>query len=186
MINKEEIMQLTEAYGGVWGIKHTERLLDLISIIGKNQEYDREIVWLSAYLHDWGGYAKWRKEGVDHAVRSKKVAEKYLTESGYDQEKLNKVLECIELRHSPEKGDSIEAHLISDADALDFLGCVGILRMFSMKPRDLRAAYETAKKRREQLPEKLVLERSREIALERLKKMDKLLTWFEQETSNYF
>jgi uncharacterized protein len=186
MIDKEEIIQLTEEYGGAWGSNHTKRILDMISRIGEGQKYDAEVLWLSAYLHDWGGYAKWRKAGIDHAKRSKEVAETYLLEKGYPQEKITKVLECIETHHSAEKGRSIEAQLLSDADALDFLGSVGVLRMFSMKARDLRAAYETARKRREQLPEKLCLEKSREIAEKRLEKMDKILAWFVQETSNRF
>ena len=146
MINKEEIMQLTEDYRGVWGINHSRHLLDLISIIGENQNYNEEVVWLAAYLHDWSGYSHWRKEGFDHAIRSKEVAEDYLLERGYPQELIAKVLECIETHLSAKKGRSIEAQLISDADALEFLGCVGMMRMFSMKPRDLRAAYEIAKK----------------------------------------
>jgi len=186
MINKEEVMQLTEEYGGVWGIKHTERILHLISIIGEDLKYDDEVVWVSAYLHDWGGYAKWQKDGVDHALRSKEVAETYLMEKGYGQEKTLKVLQCIETHHSAEKGRSLEAQLISDADALDFLGCVGVLRMFSMRPKDLRAAYEITKKRQEQLPGKLSLEKSKEIADKRIENMNKILEWFDQETDNCF
>ena len=186
MINKSEIVQLTEEQGGAWGLNHTKRLLHLISIIGVNQKYDDEIVWLSAHLHDWGGYGRWKKRGVDHAMRSKEVAEKYLQEREYPQEQVEKVLECIEKHHKAENSDSIEAQLLFDADALDFLGCVGVLRMFSMKPRDMKAAYETAKKRRDQLPDKLCLEKSKEIAIERLERMDQMLTWFEQETYKYF
>jgi uncharacterized protein len=186
MIDKQEIKELTVEYGGAWGINHTKRLLDLISVIGEGQKYDEEVIWLSAYLHDWGGYARWRVAGVDHAERSSEVAETYLLEKGYPQEKINMVLECIKTHHSAEMDRSIEAQLLSDGDGLDFLGSVGILRMFSMKARDLRAAYDTARKRREQIPEKLCLEKSREIAERRLKKMDKILAWFEQETRDCF
>jgi uncharacterized protein len=186
MINKSEIVQLTEEQGGAWGLNHTKRLLHLTKIIGVNQKYDDEIVWLSAHLHDWGGYGRWKKSGVDHAMRSKEVAEKYLQEREYPQEQVEKVLVCIENHHKAENSDSIEAQLLFDADALDFLGCVGVLRMFSMKPRDMKVAYETAKKRRDQLPDKLCLEKSKEIAIERLERMDQMLTWFEQETNKYF
>ena len=55
-IDKEEIVRLTEEYGGPWGINHTRRLLQLISIIGKGQPYDAVGVWVAAHLHDWGGY----------------------------------------------------------------------------------------------------------------------------------
>ena len=50
----------------------------------------------------------------------------------------------------------------------------------------MKAAYETAIKRRQELPDKLCLEKSKEVARERLERMDKLLTWFEQETFSCF
>ncbi len=81
-IDKEEIVRLTEEYGGPWGINHTRRLLHLISIIGEGQEYNAEVVWVAAHLHDWGGYPKWAQTGVDHALRSRQVAEEFLAEKG--------------------------------------------------------------------------------------------------------
>jgi hypothetical protein len=45
-----------------------------------------------------------------------------------------------------------------DADGLDFLGAVGVLRDFSKNPRDLRAAFEQVRKRREKVPAMLQLE----------------------------
>ena len=93
---------------------------------------------------------------------------------------------CIVKHHSAVKSDSIEAQLLFDADVLDFLGCVGVFRMFSMKPRDLKAAFETSVKRREQLPNQLCLEKSKAIAKERVERMDRILTWFEEETDKNF
>jgi hypothetical protein len=39
---RDEIVRLTEEYGGQWGINHTRRLLQLIAIIGKGLQYDDE------------------------------------------------------------------------------------------------------------------------------------------------
>jgi hypothetical protein len=36
-INRDELVQLAEEYGGPWGINHTRRLLKLIAIIGEGQ-----------------------------------------------------------------------------------------------------------------------------------------------------
>ena len=77
-IDKDDIIHLTEKYGGPWGINHTRRLLHLVSVIGEGQQYDSDAVWLAAHLHDWGAYAPWAQDGVDHAVRSKQVAETFL------------------------------------------------------------------------------------------------------------
>ena len=51
-IDRNEIARLTEEYGGQWGINHTRRLLELISIIGEGMEYNGEAVWMAAHLHD--------------------------------------------------------------------------------------------------------------------------------------
>ena len=186
-IDREEIIRLTEEYGGPWGINHTRRLLHLISIIGKDQTYDSDIVWLSAHLHDWGGYSPWVQADVDHALRSKWVAETFLAERRYPADVKAHVLECIEFHHRGEHpGQSIESILLCDADALDFLGVVGVLRDFAKNPKDLRKSFESAKKRREQLPGLISLVKSKEIAAGRVAEMDKALASFEQETFGCF
>jgi len=186
MIDREEIIHLTEEYGGSWGLEHTRRLLHLTSIIGEGRQYDADAVWLAAYLHDWGGYRPWAQKQVDHALRSKQVAEPFLAERGYPDDLTALVLECIEHHHSGDPGRSLESILLSDADALDFLGVVGVLRDFSKNPRDLRKGYEATRRRREVLPSMLCLERSKEIAAVRLQQMDELLAAFEADTFGFF
>ncbi len=127
-IDRDEIIRLTEEYDGPWGINHTRRLLHLIAVIGEGQSYDSEVVWVSAHLHDWGGYSPWAQAGVDHALRSKQVAETFLAERNYPEDFKARVLECIEFHHSGDPNRSIESILLSDADALDFLGVVGVMR----------------------------------------------------------
>lgn len=185
-IDKEEIVRLTEEYGGAWGINHTRRLLNLIAIIGKAQSYDADVVWVAAHLHDWGGYPKWMQAGVDHALRSRQVAEAYLMEKEYPPELLTPTLECIEFHHGSDPHRRMEALLLSDADALDFLGVVGVLRDFSKKPGDLRKAYDVVQNRKEKLRRSICLEISKTIAAQRLETMERLLTTFEEETFGCF
>ena len=99
-LDHDEIARLTEEYGGAWGINHTRRLLALIDVIGAGQSYDAEAVWLAAHLHDWGAYKPWAQAGVDHAVRSREVAEQFLAERGCPPALAERVLECIALHHS--------------------------------------------------------------------------------------
>jgi uncharacterized protein len=186
VIDREEIIRLTEEYGGGWGINHTRRLLHLISIIGQDQVYNADAVWLAAHLHDWGGYSPWAQKGVDHALRSKQVAETFLAERGTADDLTVLVLECIEYHHGDGAQRSIESVLLRDADALDFLGVVGVLRDFSKNPRELRRGYEATKRRRETLPSTLCLKRSQEIAAKRIQQMDELLDTFEADTFGCF
>ncbi len=185
-IDRDDLTRLTEKYGGAWGINHTRRLLHLISIIGADQIYDEEAIWIAAHLHDWGAYTPWAQDGVDHAVRSTQVARAFLAEQGCAEEFGQSVLECIATHHSGTPDRCLEAILLSDADALDFLGVVGILRDFSKQSKNLRKAYETVKARRAKLPGLLRLPRSQAIAAERLREMDEFLAAFEADSFGCF
>ncbi len=183
---RDEIVRLTVEYGGEWGIQHTRRLLRLIENIGAGLQYDAEVVWLAAHLHDWGGYKPWLQPEVDHALRSKQVAQAFLTDKGYPEAVIAATLECIELHHQAGTERSIESILLRDADALDFLGVVGVLRDFAKQPKDLRKAYETTCRRKDQLLKTISLEKARQMALERIQEMDTLLSSFEKETFGLF
>jgi len=184
--DRNEIAGLTAEYGGEWGINHTRRLLSIIDVIAEDREYDRDALWVAAHLHDWGGYPPHAEKGVNHALRSRQVAEEFLTAGGYPAGFAALVLECVEFHHSGDPDRSIESILLSDADALDFLGLVGMLRDFSKNPNDLKKAYETSKKRRQELPGLILLPKSREIAAERVRQMDELFRHFEKDTFGCF
>jgi len=186
MIDRDEIVRLTEEYGGEWGINHTRRLLHLMDIIGEGKIYNTEAVWIAAHLHDWGAYTRWAQKDVEHALRSRQVTETFLTERDCPQELKALVLECIELHHTGGSERSLESILLRDADALDFLGTVGILRDFSKNPRDLRKAYSVTRQRREKLPGLLALPKAQQIAAGRVKEMDEFLALFESETFGCF
>jgi uncharacterized protein len=185
-VDKDEIARLTEEYGKAWGINHTRRLLQLIAAIGAGMTYDAEALWIAAHLHDWGAYAPWAQEDVDHALRSTQVAESFLGDRKYPEQSKALVLECIALHHTAGSDRSIESILLRDADALDFLGVVGALRDFSKNPRELRKAYEQVKRRREAVPGLIHLDRAKAMAAERIRQMDQLLAEFEAESFGCF
>jgi hypothetical protein len=81
---------------------------------------------------------------------------------------------------------SLESILPRDADVLDFLGLVGVLRDFSKNTRDLRAAFDVAKRRRDQLPGLLSLAKAKAMAADRVKQMDELLARFEEDSFGCF
>ena len=185
-IDRDEMVRLTEEYGGPWGINHTRRLLQLISIIAEDQSYNADALWVAAHLHDWGAYGKWVRPGVDHALRSRQVAETFLVERDYPPDEAKAILECIEFHHADNSARCLEVQLLSDADAMDFLGVVGVLRDFSKNSKELRQAYDISRKRRAKLPAMLCLAKSKEIALQRLADMDELFARFEADSFGYF
>ena len=185
-MNKDKITQLTMQYGGEYGLNHTKRLLYIISLIGEGMKFDEEVLWAAAYLHDWGGYPTWALSGVDHAKRSKQVAENFLNEEGYEENFIIHVLECIEYHHGGNEHRSIESKLLSDADAIDFFGVIGILREFSTKPRKLREAFESTKSRMEKNKNIICFDKSKQIIEKRVIRAERLLLEFEEESFGYF
>jgi uncharacterized protein len=198
MIDRSAVERLTYEYGGDWEVNHARRLVQTIAAIGKGLAYDQEVVWIAAHLHDWGSCPKWAKEGVNHSVKSKTLAERYLQKAGYPPDRTALVLEAIEFHHGGSEGRSTEAILLSDADALDALGVIGVLREFAMLPCEyrggysfptvlgLRDAYERAQMRKDNSFRMLRLEASRKLARARIKEMDRLFAQLQKETAGCF
>ncbi len=182
MLTHERIIELTQEYGGDWGVKHGERLLKLISMLDEGIEYDREAVWLAAYLHDWGGYAAWAKPGVEHYDRSAEVAEEFLRENSYPEDFSKLVIECIKFHHFGPESRSIESVLLTDADALDILGAIGPLKIFSMCPRNLRAGRAAIQKYRDLAVKALTTPKARDLAQKRIQETDDILRRFDGES----
>lgn len=182
----EDIIQLTQEYGGDWAINHARRLLHMTRTLAQGQPYDEKVVELAAYLHDWGGYARWAEPGVDHVVRSVQVVGPFLEEHGFPAGQRAAVMECIERHHGGPAERRFESRLFTDADALDLLGLLGAARVFAMNPRNLRAGYEAVKMWRDKSIAALSLPQSRGIAERRLAETNAFLATFEEEAYGMF
>ena len=185
-IDREEIVRTTEEYGGAWGINHVRRVMELIEMVGEGTDYDKDVIWVATHLHDWGAYGHWAQTGVDHAERSAQVAEEFLTARDYPKDFRARVIECIACHHKCDQSKSIESQLLFDADALDFFGPVGVLRIFAKCNKQMADALAKSKMKRETLPPQLLLEKTRQLAASRLAEMDALFASFERDTFGHF
>ena len=191
----EEVETLVSRAGKhpIWGYDHCLRVLDLSEKLAQEErlDYDVEILRLSALLHDIGLYRAYSlREGADHARRSVTVAARMLRDGDFPPQATRVVLDAIE-HHPPgaSPGRSIEATLLKDAVALDYLGTVGLGRVFAMvgleeDVPDLAAAVRHAMSLRRTLPDLLQLEASRRLAQERVLEMDKFFQSLENATAN--
>jgi HD superfamily phosphodiesterase len=144
------------------------------------------VLWVAAHLHDWGAYHPWASPETDHCLRSCDVAGAFLKERGFPEEMSAHIIECIRLHHAPGADRSLEAAMLRDADALDFLGVVGVLRNFAINPRDLHKAYQETIRRRDRSLSILTLDRSHGLAAGHVVRMNALLAEFESETCGLF
>ena len=191
---RRRILALTEKFGGEWAVQHAQRLIRLVETIGKDLDYSPEVIWLAAHMHDWGTLPHWSREGVSHCARSCELAREEMRKLKLPPPIAARVLEAIEYHHGGADERCVEAQLLRDADALDGLGVVGMLREFASVPTEssacysipvgygMRGAYERARMRLENNPGMVRLPRSREMAEERAREMRAALDVFERES----
>src|SRR5262245_41952409 len=128
---RAKVAALTGKYGGEYALHHAQRLIRLVEAIGVGLNYDCEAIWLAAHMHDWGTFPHWSREGMPHSRRSRDLAEEHLRKLKCPAPTLSRVLEAIEYHHGGADERSLEAVLLRDADALDGMGAMGILREFA-------------------------------------------------------
>lgn len=118
-----------------WGLAHSERDYQTTYLLARGQgiAIDLDVLFACAFLHDLGGLGQFKKEGVDHAVRSAELSDAILQPTGFPMEKLPQVKEMI-LGHTyyGPVPQSKAAFLFRDADILDFLGTIGIARILAI------------------------------------------------------
>jgi uncharacterized protein len=191
----EEVEALVSRAGAhpIWGYAHCLRVLSLAQDLARTErlDYDKEILHLAALLHDIGLYRAYAlREGADHARRSVTVAARILRDGDFPPQATQVVLDAIE-HHPPgaSLGRSTEAALLRDAVALDYLGSVGLSRVFAMVGLEedvpnLAAAVRHAQSLRRSLPDLLYFDASRHIAHERVLEMDGFFERLEGATAN--
>jgi uncharacterized protein len=115
------------------GRSHIERVLWTAIEIGKQENADLEIIELATILHDIfeSREAHGSLAGFRHEVEGSKEARKILTKLGLADGIVDAVCHCIE-SHRKRSGrippQTIEAKCLFDADKLDCIGAIGIIR----------------------------------------------------------
>jgi uncharacterized protein len=114
----------------LWGLpqfktEHVLRVLRYSLMLASKRKADLDVVALAAILHDLAIYTAERK---DHAVEGSKLAEKYLTEKGYQDELVKRVVRAIAVHAGPLvfEASTIEDKILQDADTIDKVSAFGI------------------------------------------------------------
>jgi len=87
---------------------------------------NRDIAIAAILLHDLG-----REEhisGPDHAVRSAELARPLLQNIGYSSTEIEQIAQAI-ISHDLTEFPSLEARIVHDADRLDGMGALGVVRI---------------------------------------------------------
>jgi len=164
---------------------HQARLYKLATELAENQKYDDDVLFAAAWMHDLGVFIGHRPEKPaelstwDHTAYAAKMVPGILANWGFPAQKIPAVIEVIHTHLPSSEPTTFEGILLRDADILEQLGAVGILRIVSKVGRDTRFvrfsdALGVLKKNAEELPTKLKLESTRR----RAKARSELLTGF--------
>lgn len=168
---------------------HQPRLYALTQQIAANSPdlaYDDDIVFAAAYLHDLGVFVGHRPEEPaaltrwDHVAYACEHVPLLLARFGFPTGKLPSVLAAIREHQPKDDPKSPEAMLLRDADILEQLGAVAVLRTASKLGSDTRFVHfsdaeQALRAALINLPAKLRLPASRELAQARVAALDAFL-----------
>ena len=171
---------------------HQPRLYALAKRLGEGLTFDDDVLYAAAWLHDLGVFVGHRPEDPvalaawDNVAYAIERTPLLLRQFGFPEEKIPAVLTVIAEHQPSASPSSVEAVLMRDADILEQLGAVGILRNVSKVGRDTRfhrhgAAVALLRRSAQELPAKLRLPQSRKEAESRLHVMEVFLQGAEAE-----
>jgi uncharacterized protein len=114
----------------VHGFGHIRRVHALCGEIGRTEGADMDILLAAALLHDAQGSHPEENSRDDHHLRSARFAGEVLAGMGWGAERIQAVQHCIRAHRfrDVEQPQTLEARVLFDADKLDVIGAVGIVR----------------------------------------------------------
>jgi len=159
---------------------HQPRLYALAKQVAGDQPFDDDVLFAAAWLHDLGVFIGHRPENLaalkkwNNVIYAVKKTPALLKRFGFPAQKIPAVLETIRTHLPSVKPTSFEGTLLRDADILEQLGAIAILRTVSKIGRDTRfVIFEDALRvlrcNLERLPNQLQLESARRRARPRVK-----------------
>jgi HD superfamily phosphodiesterase len=164
------------------GYEHSYRLYHLARQIGEELECDDEVLHAACFLHDLDVSPR-------HPEASAEKARAILEETGFAPGKIEAVYLAI-LHHMPgeeREGHSLETRLLHDANLLDTLGAIGLIRLavgsfFWFHHKTMNEVLELLRQWRG-YAEDFYFDRSRELAQAKIRFFDQAIEQLAGEIS---
>jgi uncharacterized protein len=165
---------------------HQPRLYELTRAIGAGQSYDDDVVFAAVWLHDLGVFVGHRPEEPEALAKwdflgyALKQTPELLARFGFPARKIPAVVEAIRTHQPKDNPTTLEGIILRDADILEQLGAVTVLRTVCKIGRDTRFntfpdALRVLHKNAETLPAQLKLPTSQLLAVPRLQLLQQFL-----------
>lgn len=174
---------------------HQPRLYALTRDIGAGLDYDDDVVFAAAWMHDLGVFSGHRPGDPaelarwNHVPHTIERTRELLAGWGFPKTKINAVAEAIRTHQPHDNPQTPEATILRDADILEQLGAIGALRALVKVGRDTRYATYSAvvpvlRKAADELPGKIRLDRARTLAAPRVAALKALLIAIDVEAGD--
>lgn len=158
---------------------HQPRLYRLARKLAEDRSFDDDVLYAAAWLHDLGVFIGHRPDDPsalaawDVLAYAQKKVPQVLRELDFPALKIPSVIDVIRTHQPGGKPSSFEGQLLRDADILEQLGAIGILRTASKVGRDTRFirfsdALQVLRRNMDELPRQLQLEPARREAAKRV------------------
>jgi hypothetical protein len=117
-----------------WGYSHSQRDYQLARELAAADRIalDDDVLYAAAYLHDMAAFEPWQKSGVDHADQGAAIVDTVLKNTGFPMKKIEAVRGAIRTHMFDRNPVGAEALYLHDADALDWLGAIGVARVIGL------------------------------------------------------
>ena len=118
-----------------WGFSHCERDYALARSLATEDHVvlDDDVLFAAAYLHDIAAFKPWGgEEPPDHSDVGAEVVGSVLKDTGFPMQKLDAVRAAIRTHMYYRDPVAPEAIYLHDADALDWLGAIGVERIIAL------------------------------------------------------
>ena len=165
---------------------HQQRLYRLAVRLAEGRPYDDDVLYAAAWMHDLGVFIGHRPESPaalaawDHVAYAASRVPPVLKQLGFPEGKIEAVIEAIRTHMPTRRPKSFEGTLLRDADILEQLGAVAVLRTVSKIGRDTRFvryadALQVLRRNVEELPAQLELPSARRLAEPRVQALKTFL-----------
>jgi uncharacterized protein len=173
---------------------HQPRLYGLARQVGAGHSYDDDVVFAAVWLHDLGVFTGHRPEDLvelarwDNTAYAMRRTPDLLRSFGFPEEKIEAVVEAIRTHQPAFEPTTIEGLIIRDADILEQLGAIAVLRTVCKIGRDTRfTEFEDAlgslRKALDTLPAQLKMEGARRLAEPKIEALRTFLVSAESESN---
>jgi len=103
---------------------HTQRVRNLVLFISKGFKINRPALEIAALFHDLGR----AKSGPFHALISAKMVKDFLKALPIKRESINIIIKSVKEHEKMAEPTYLEGKILQDADKLDAMGAIGIIR----------------------------------------------------------